>query len=180
MGALVSVLAVGFGARMAASALSFKQLIDGESDNRAPQFSTEEMQNIPIARGGDLQRGTLINKFARDSFNIAYREPNPDLRHINPEAVLPNGFAEAYQRLRGENFLWVTPGGSAPLAKLDPNLLQGTVFPAPQQFLPRAELKPQERWTSSFLPATQSSAIPHQSKRATGLGWLLNGPSPLV
>lgn len=113
------------------------------SDERSvPPLTPNQVLNPPRAGVPDrLPQGRMIDTFPKNPRRITYVEPNPVVKIINPDAVLPEGIEEAYLKRLSRGFQVRTLGMQSRAWELDPNL-KVTRNPAPRAYLPHSNITP--------------------------------------
>lgn len=121
-----------------------------------------EKANPPRVARKVLPSGVMLDKFRRDGYTTVYHDPNPTIASINPDAVLPPNFNEAYRQRISDAMMVRVPGAGGPMSQLDPNLRIGR-YQAPQVYLLHADLRPKRVWKpSSVLQRGPSLGAPCQ------------------
>jgi len=108
-----------------------------------PTVTPEQMPRGKVPRTAapyTLPSGIMFQKFKRLLLAERHWDPSPQARIINPDAILPEDFADRYQDRVARGHYTKTYGGSTRW-RLDPNLKFGGYSP-PLQYLPKVDLAP--------------------------------------
>lgn len=141
---IITSLAAGI--QMFYSAAGWTQGVTTESQSNEypPPLTKEQHRNLPRTSTKRLPQGVAYDKFRRDPYNRHYyQQPNPDVKCIDHEAVLPAGFEDQYKRLITKRFNVRHLGGTGRVWMLDPNLKVAFQNP-PRIQLPSSNIIPEQ------------------------------------
>lgn len=124
--------AVAIGIQLLYSSASFITGAYNVTPEDPPHFTPKQVQALPRdTTQWVLPTGRIRDRMPPDPWNHTHTfQPNPATAIINPDAILPAGFAEAYQKRLNDGInTRLSSWGEGPQWLLDPNLRIGR-YPA--------------------------------------------------
>lgn len=143
MAALMAVVAaVTAGVQLAYSSASYAAgvVLSPPTEKDPAALTPLQRQHIPRTAGTRrLPQGRMIDTFRKDPSNTTYHDPNPVVKAINPDAILPAGFEKAYLNRISDAFVVRCFGDNARLWEMDPNLKVASYI-TPRVLLPQSNI----------------------------------------